>query len=234
MAKRTYGHYCALARALDVVGERWTLLIVREMTSGSRRFGQLLAGLPGISSNLLAERLRWLEDNGIIVHTGDDYRLSELGAGLVPSLRALAGWGRQFLDDPAPGVVFQPRWLLVALQGTFRPERSVGVREVYELRIGGESFHVIVSNGSLETYEGTAPQPDLVVSADVWTLLALGMRTLDPTVALLEGRVRILGSKQTYLRCISFFEGRPLGIGGTGSEASSHQPRTGQRDAAWQ
>lgn len=209
MTKRTYGHYCALAKALDLVGERWTLLVVRELVSGGRRFGQLLAGLPGISSNLLTERLRWLEDTGILAHCDGVYSLTELGAGLVPSLRALAGWGRQLLEAPGPGVVFQPRWLLVALSGTFRPERSTGVREAYELRTGGESFHMIVTNGSLETHEGPAPQPDLVVSADLWTLLAIGMRALDPLVALRDGQVRILGQTEAYLRCVSMFDGRP-------------------------
>jgi DNA-binding HxlR family transcriptional regulator len=209
VTKRTYGHYCALAKALDVVGERWTLLVVRELVSGGRRFGQLLVGLPGISSNLLTERLRWLEEAGVLVHCDDVYSLSELGAGLVPALRTLAGWGRQLLEAPGPGTVFQPRWLLVALAGVFRPERSIGIRESYELRTGGEVFHVVVANGSLETHEGPAARPDLVLSADVWTLLAIGLRTLDPLAALQDGQVRILGQSETYLRCVSCFDGRP-------------------------
>ncbi|MGH9070191.1 MAG: winged helix-turn-helix transcriptional regulator [Acidimicrobiales bacterium] len=219
MAKRAYGHYCALARALDLVGERWTLLIIRELVAGGRRFGQLLGGLPGISSNLLTERLRSLEDTGVIAHVEDVYSLTELGAGLVPTLRALAGWGRQFLEAPTPGVVFQPRWLLASLEGVFRPERSVGARQVCELRTGGESFHLVVDNGSLETHEGPAQDPDLVVSADVWVLLGLGMRMLDPVLALQEGKVRVLGSWQAFLQCLSFFDARPLG-----SEASQIAP----------
>ncbi len=223
LTKRTYGHYCALAKALDVVGERWTLLVLRELLSSGRRFGQLLAGLPGISSNLLTERLRWLEETGLIVHCDDVYTLSELGAGLVPSLRALAGWGRQLLEAPSPGTVFQPRWLLVALSGIFRPERSIGVRDTFELRTGNEVFHITVANGSLETHEGPAAQPDLVVSADVWALLAIGMRTLDPLAALQDGQVRILGQTETYLRCVACFDGRPTGTAVLDNDPAARQ-----------
>lgn len=207
MGKRSYGHYCALAKALDIVGERWTLLIIRELMSGGRRFGQLLAGLPGISPNLLTERLRSLAEVGIVAHEGDTYSLTSLGAGLIPALRALSGWGRQLLEKPAPTAVFQPRWLLVALHGVFRPERSVGVHDVYELRIDGEVFHIIVDNGSLETREGPAEFPDLVIAADVWKLLALGMRTIDPASAIEQGDIRILGEPEVYERCVKMFDG---------------------------
>ena len=107
MSKRRYNQYCAVARALDIVGERWTLLIVRELLSGPKRFKDLLVGLPGIGTNLLTARLKDLEGYGVVRRTilpppagSKVYELTELGRSLEPVIAALGQWGLEFLDNP--------------------------------------------------------------------------------------------------------------------------------------
>ena len=108
MSRRTYRQYCGLARALDLVGEGWTMLIVRNLLLGPLRYSALLNGLPGITTNLLAKRLREMEDAGLIervrVSSGGDastYRLTPSGAGLEPAVHALGSWGWQWMANPA-------------------------------------------------------------------------------------------------------------------------------------
>src|ERR671923_662341 len=107
--KRSYDQWCAVARALDIVGERWTMLIVRDLLVGPKRYTDLLAGLPGIGTNLLAQRLRELEDRGLVERSAlpppagaTVYRLTETGAALEPVVHALGRWGFQFLGLPKP------------------------------------------------------------------------------------------------------------------------------------
>ncbi len=107
MSKRSYNQYCAVARALDIVGERWTLLVVRELLSGPKRFKDLLAGLPGIGTNLLTARLKDLEGYRVVRRTilpppagSKVYELTELGRSLEPVVAALGQWGLEFLDNP--------------------------------------------------------------------------------------------------------------------------------------
>ena len=118
MTRRTYGQFCAVARALDAVGERWTLLLVRELLLGPRRFTDLLAALPGLGTSLLAERLRNLESLGVVHREAlpppagaTVYRLTGSGYRLGPVVRALADWGAGLLDEPAPGEAFRADWV---------------------------------------------------------------------------------------------------------------------------
>src|SRR5215207_1930509 len=110
MNNRSYHQYCGLAYALDIVGERWTLLVIRELSAGPRRFKDLLDGLPGISTNLLAERLKHLEQQGVIRHRtlappagSSVYELTAIGRALEPTLLALGKWGSQFVPPSAEG-----------------------------------------------------------------------------------------------------------------------------------
>jgi DNA-binding HxlR family transcriptional regulator len=112
---RSYGQYCALARALDVVGDRWTLLVIRELSHGPQRYSELQAGLPGIATNLLAERLRSLEDHGLVDRSDDGYRLTERGQDLAPTLRALVRWGAPLMRSGQGDDEFRSRWLGTAL-----------------------------------------------------------------------------------------------------------------------
>src|SRR5215208_4667158 len=125
MERRSYNEYCGLAKALDLVGERWTLLIVRNLLLGPLRYSALLAGLPGITTNLLAKRLQEMEAQGLLERVGAGarraYRLTTLGAGLEPAVHALGRWGwHRMREGPARGDHRSLEWLLVALRRRLR------------------------------------------------------------------------------------------------------------------
>src|SRR3712207_979916 len=146
VGKRSYDQHCTVARALDVVGERWTLLLVRELLTGPKRFKDLLSGLPGIRTNLLAARLKALAEHGVVRRATlpppagtDVYELTELGRSLEPVVLALSRWGARLMaEDPRPDDDVRPGWAATALRSLFEPERD-GPRGVYEFRIDGET-----------------------------------------------------------------------------------------------
>src|SRR5262249_26343166 len=129
--KRPYGQYCGFARALELVGERWTLLIVRDLLNGPKRFSEIQRGLPGIPSNVLTSRLNDLEDEGLVRRRaqarpakGVAYELTEAGAGLEAPVVALGRWGARRLGDPRPGETVTEDSIAAALRTTFRPEAA--------------------------------------------------------------------------------------------------------------
>ena len=134
--------HCALARALDVVGDRWSMLIVRNLLLGPRRWKELRADLPGVAKNLLAARLQRMQDDGLLEHDGERYRLSSAGRALEPALFALADWGeRHVLALPRPGDAVRMRYLLTSMRRRLRPttqEARLG------LRVGGEEATVVL------------------------------------------------------------------------------------------
>ncbi len=210
MGKRSYGQHCTVARALDVVGERWTLLLVRELLTGPKRFKDLLAGLPGIGTNLLAARLKSLEEHGILRRTTlpppagcDVYELTGLGRSLEPVVVALSRWGSRLVGDPRDGDERRPAWATLALRSLLREEAVDGQRETYELRIDGEAFHLRVEGGAVEARQGPAEAPDVVVAGGSGTLLALCAGRLDLDEALGSGGVRIEGGDdEAVSRCL--------------------------------
>ncbi len=127
---RSYGQYCGLAKALDHVGDRWTLLIVRELLIGRRRYSDIRGALPGIATNLLASRLRELEADGIVDRSGDGrYELTELGRGLEGVVYELVRWGGRWMGERAAAESFRPEWLAVALAALL-PRRRRGKVEI--------------------------------------------------------------------------------------------------------
>ena len=143
MRRRSYPQYCGLARALDAVGDRWALLVLRELTLGPRRYTDLLDGLPGASTDMLAARLRDLEEAGAIRRrvlpppaASKVYELTARGHDLEPVLQSLAVWGTDLLTERRDDDAFQARWLSLQLRGRFRPDRAEGVTKV-ALRPGG-------------------------------------------------------------------------------------------------
>src|SRR5690349_18853317 len=131
---RSYRQYCAVARGLDVVGERWTLLIVRDLLTGPKRYKDLLEGLPGIGTNLLAGRLREMEQYGIVTRRvlpppagSTVYELTELGQALEPAVVALGRWGHHFLGARREGDFLSANAYLLAMRGTFRADRAQGL-----------------------------------------------------------------------------------------------------------
>lgn len=165
-SRKTYGQFCALARVLDRIGERWTLLIVRELLVRPRRYLQLKAALPGIATNLLAQRLRDLEADGIVARDGDGtYALTSFGRGLAPAVRELISWGARFMDEAARGDVFQTQWLALALDALLARRRAGCI----ELRTGGEVMHI--DRGRVRL--GPCEQPRAVIESDPETILGV-------------------------------------------------------------
>ena len=130
MPSRSYGQYCAVAKSLDVVGDRWTLLVVRELLEGPRRYGDLLAALAPIATDMLASRLRDLEAHGLVCRrqlpkpaSTAVYELTDDGRALEEIVNAYARWGRRLLDTRASGEAVRPQWLTRAVRAYVRPDR---------------------------------------------------------------------------------------------------------------
>ena len=202
--KRSYGQYCTVARALDVVGERWTLLLVRELSTGPKRFKDLLGGLPGIGTNLLAGRLKMLEGKGIVRRAtlpppagSNVYELTELGRSLEPVIVALSRWGARLLDAPREEDESRAGWAAVAVRSALGTGPADGRPGTYEFRIDGEVFYLRVEDGGkVELRQGSAPAPDLVVTGDADTLLAMASGRLSPEEAVESRALRIEGEHE--------------------------------------
>src|SRR5258708_10600298 len=185
---KRYGQACAIARALDVVGERWSLLLVRELTLGPRRYRDLATGLPGLPSNLLAARLKDLQAAGVLTRRTlpapagvTVYELTEAGRALQPALQELLHWGRRYAPGPSPGDAGQPSWALLAAAG--RPT-ALPAGQTCELRVGPEIFYLSSDAGALTVRRGPAPDGDSVVTMATGTLFSLltGQTTVTDAV----------------------------------------------------
>jgi DNA-binding HxlR family transcriptional regulator len=218
MKRRNYRQYCATARALDVIGERWTLLLIRELLTGPKRNKDLLENLPGIGTNLLASRLRYLEGSGLVVRTklpppagSVVYQLTELGRGVEPIVMALARWGQNLLGAPCDEDEVRPSWSVLNMKALFRPERAAGIAESYEFRIDDDVFHVSIENGRANAAQGPAVDPDLVVKADTDTFLAVASGTLLPEQAVESSAAElVVGDLPTMKRCLHLFGIEPI------------------------
>jgi DNA-binding HxlR family transcriptional regulator/putative sterol carrier protein len=220
VSRRTYDQYCAVARALDVVGERWTLLLVRELLTGPKRFKDLLDGLSGIGTTLLTARLKDLEGNGILRRTtlpppagSKVYELTDLGRSLEPVVMALSRWGLKLLDGPRREEVSRPGWAMVALQSSLELEAVHGGKETYEFRVDGELFHVQVEGGEAEVRQGPAADPDLIISGGTETLLGVAAGRLMLAEAVEAGTIVTEGDRGPLARCMAML-GSPDGDGG--------------------
>jgi DNA-binding HxlR family transcriptional regulator/putative sterol carrier protein len=210
MSRRTYDQYCAVARALDVVGERWTLLVVRELMTGPKRFKDLLDGLPGIGTTLLTARLKDLEGHGIVRRAtlpppagSRVYELTELGRSLEPVIMSLSRWGLRLLDAPRQEDDLQPGWAMVALQSTLKPSAAGGTRETYEFRVDDEVFHVRAEGDETEIRLGPAADPDLIVGGDTETFLDVAAGRLAPAEAVDTGAIQAEGDREALARCLA-------------------------------
>jgi len=226
MSKRSYNQYCAVARALDIIGERWTLLLVRELLTGPKRFKDLVEGLPGIGTNLLTARLKDLEGHGIVRRAtlpppaaSKVYELTELGQSLEAVIIALAGWGLKFLGTPpAQKDDLRPAWAVVAMRSALKRAAPYGLQETYEFHIDEKAFHLRVRDGEVEALQGPAVDPDLVVWGDTQAFLALATGRVEPKEALDSGEIRIEGDQEILARCLEV-----LGLSLTPKEKTGHQ-----------
>jgi DNA-binding HxlR family transcriptional regulator/putative sterol carrier protein len=210
---RSYDQYCVVARALDVIGERWTLLVVRELLIGPKRFTDLLEGLPGIATNLLSARLKHMETGGLIRRrrlpppaASTVYELTELGRGLEPVLGSLARWSMPLIKEPpAPDEFLRPGWFLLGMRLTFNREGARGVHETYEFRLGEEVFHAVVDDGRMDLQPGHAEHPDLVVTTDPKTFVEIGFGFLDPAQAVSDGLTHVEGDPDAAQHALEIF-----------------------------
>ena len=197
MAKR-FDQYCPVAHALCMVGERWSLLVVRELLRGPRRYTDLIEGLPGIGTNILASRLRDLEGAGVVQKrklpppaASTVYELTEYGQELEEAVYALARWGARTLGPPAPEEELYPEWGVNAFLALFDPVAGAGVTGTYVLRVDDDVFTARLEDGHLHTEVGATADPELDAAMDMDTFFALASTELEPQKALRGRRVRL-------------------------------------------
>ncbi len=172
MAKRSYRQNCALAQASDVIGERWSLLLVRDLLVDPRRFNELSRSLKGIGSNLLAARLKELEAAGIIERQASDagghlYALTEVGRALEPALLALVRWGLSYGPGNQEGFHHQDDWDLLALKALFQPDRVGDLSVSVQFKTEEFAAWMAIDDQQVTMGLGETPEPDVTVSGTI-------------------------------------------------------------------
>jgi DNA-binding HxlR family transcriptional regulator len=211
MTSRSYNQLCGLAYALDIVGERWTILIIRELMAGPRRFIDLVGGLPDISTNLLSERLKSLEQRGVIRRRvlpppagSMVYELTAVGQTLEKTLLELGKWGSQFVPATMEGVhVLHLGSYALTPKTFFRPELAQDVDETYELHIDDEVQQVQIKGGKIHVQQGDALKADAVFHTDMPTYLGLLQRQIQPDEAISQGLIQIEGDPGALSRFLN-------------------------------
>ena len=207
MGEHRYQQYCGLARALDIAGDRWTLLIVRELMPGPRRFTDLIDGLPGISRNLLTERLRALERDDIVARrelpppaARQVYELTADGRDLADAVVPLIGWGARRLGRRKPTESFRARWAALAMATFGDREAAKGVSETYQYLVGDYAFHLIVDDGSIELRDGHAENPAVTLTTDEETLAEIAGSNTTASSAADTGALTVTGDREASKR----------------------------------
>jgi DNA-binding HxlR family transcriptional regulator len=179
-AMRSYGQYCSLAKALDIVGDRWTLLIVRELLARPCRYSDLQAGLPGIPTNLLAARLRQLEEDGVVaVDERSHYALTSWGEQLAEPLQALARWGAPLMDEMGDNETFRSEWLDFPVSFIFGGTKPDRPPLVVEIRADDSPVTMESARGEVRFRPGPAHSPDLVITGTPPVVMGLLSGRLD-------------------------------------------------------
>ncbi|MFB8281242.1 winged helix-turn-helix transcriptional regulator [Nocardia colli] len=226
MGTKRYAQMCAVAAALDLVGERWTLLIIRDLTTGPKRYNQLLEEtLVGIGPNLLAARLQMLTEHGVIQREpvpgdgrGVQYRLTASGEALRPVIIGLASWGLSHISSYEQDGLVRSEWGRLALEAMLSVGPQPEVDESYEFRIGDEVFHVSCEDGVARVVEGSPPdEPVLVVTADPETFIRIGTEQVGILDAMLSGSLTVSGDSTSLTRCL-----RLLGLELTSTAQAAH------------
>lgn len=209
---KRFDQYCPLAHALGLVGERWAFLVVRELLHGPKRYTDLLDGLPGIGTNILAVRLRGLEEAGIVRKrqlpppaASKVYELTEYGSELEEVFWALARWGARSLGPPGPDDELYPEWGVNAFAALFFPEAARGLAETYVLRVNGDVFSAHVEDGHMHASVGAAEDAVIEIETDMETFFSLAGGQLAPRDALKRRLVSIEGDRAAYERFFQVF-----------------------------
>jgi len=209
--KRSYDDGCASAHALDIIGERWGLLIARELMLGPKRFTDLRTGLPGISPNVLTQRLEELEQASVLRRRKLPppagawvYELTDWGLGLEPVLMALGRWAVRSPTLPQ-GAPLSVDALILSFRTMFDPDAAEGFTAILELRLGENTFHADIADGLIELARGSAHRPDAIIEADSDTLAALVYGGGKLGEAVRAGNLKIEGDKSVVKRFLTLF-----------------------------
>jgi DNA-binding HxlR family transcriptional regulator/putative sterol carrier protein len=216
MTTRVYGQYCGFSRALEVVGERWALLIVRDLLVGPKRFTDLHRGLAGIPTNVLTARLKELEHGGVVRRRllprpagSIIYELTEYGEELEDVVVHLGRWGAKSLGDPRCEEIITVDSLIMAMRSTFRPGAARKTRATYEFRFGEIVINLRIDGANLEVAEGPLPGADLIVESgpDIKSLMTGEM---TPAEAIANGSVHLQGDPALLSRFAEMFRIDPM------------------------
>jgi DNA-binding HxlR family transcriptional regulator len=195
---KRYDQYCPVCHALGLVGERWALLVVRELLKGPKRYTDLADGLPGIGTNVLAARLKELEEAGIVQKrklpppaASTVYELTDYGKELEEPLYALARWGARSLPPPTKRQEFYPDWGLNAFAALLDPEAAADLSATYVVRVAEDIYTVRLDDGKVHVELGAASEADLDFTTDQGTFFGMASGGLDARVAAMDGRVKI-------------------------------------------
>ncbi len=209
--KRTYGQFCGVARALELVGERWALLIIRDLLVGPRRFTDLRRGLPKIPTNILAARLQELEEAGVVRRralprpaSGVVYELTAHGEELEPIVLGLGGWGAQSLEVPREEEIVTVDSMIMALRTTFQPEAARDLQARYECHFGDIVINARIADGILTVAAGPLPDADLVLTATA-PINPLLTGAISPSEAIERRLVQITGDPVWLERFVTLF-----------------------------
>lgn len=209
---RSYDDSCASAHALDLIGERWALLVMRELMLGPRRFGDLRASLPGISANVLTQRLEGLEEAGIVVRqklpppaSVQVYDLTDWGREAEPIILNLGRWGARS-PALADGLAFSAVSLMLSFRAMFHAGRAEGLDLTLGFRCGEDAFSVRVHDSAIDCARGLPEKVDVVVSGTPWDVIT-GVYRVEPLPDLeAEGKLSIEGDRAALARFSALFE----------------------------
>lgn len=203
--KRSYKQNCAVAHAMDRVGERWTLLIVRDLLTGAKRYGELAENLPGIGTNLLATRLKELVAYGLIEKSDGGYRLTRQGEMLEPVVHALVRFALAMNVAPGEGYLHLSDWDAVALKALYRPECDQGLKGRYLFELDDVPFCIDKSDSRLTVTRGGCEDPAATISLHKNTGQAISMGEMTLEAALDSGGLKVSGPALEIERLLSAF-----------------------------
>lgn len=209
---RSYAQLCGIATALDVIGDRWAPLVVRDLLLGPLRFGDLAEGLPGIGTNTLAARLKSLEASGVVHRRllplpgrGTVYELTTYGRELEPILLALGRWGTKSMGRLPSDVATRSRWLVAAMLAFHDESQRIARPTTWELRLTDGAFTVRAEGTSLTVIAGAPDDADLVITTEDEHLHRLLTRQLTPADAVTSGAVTLDGEASALRRLVALF-----------------------------
>lgn len=210
--KRTYHDACGISRALDLVGERWGLLVIRELVLGPKRFTDIREGLPHLSPDVLSQRLRELEDADIVRRrklpppaASQVYELTARGAALEPVLIALGRWGGANAAPPAEGVGMSLESHILSLRALFSPQLAGDFHATFELRLAEHRYRIAITDGQIDAVRGEAPGADATIETNPATLLALVRGWGDLDDALAADEIAVAGDMPAFTRFLGLF-----------------------------